>query len=106
MFSDALDLVLEPIFPNMLPTGEIDGVDPGKEGECDQNCILLAGFGHNFSKKASRWEFGCFSRVLAMAWSRSHKNLNEKFIKAQTKRLCFQVSPSPKHDFYWYLRGF
>ena len=41
-----------------------------------------------------------------MAWSRSHKNRNEAFIKAQTKGLCFQVSPSPKHYFYRYFGGF
>ena len=39
----------------MLPTGEIEGVDPGQEGEFDQKCTFLAGFGHFFPKKASRW---------------------------------------------------
>ena len=47
-----VEVVSHSFFPNMLPTGEIEGVDPGKESECDQKCTFLAGFGHFFSKKA------------------------------------------------------
>ena len=39
----------------MLPTGKIEGMDHGKEGECDQKCMFVAGFGHIFQKNASRW---------------------------------------------------
>ena len=79
----------------MLPTGEIEGVDPGKEGECDPKCTFLAGFGLFFSekKRLPAGEIWMFFRGLGDGGQEVTKSQTKHQSKLRLKRFASKSRP-------------